>query len=137
MTPAGSHGRRGCEHTFVTSEGSPDARFKRALAAGNGSAAYAAATELPKVELADALALTLLLSDQADLFDRACTRWVGRFSLEVREVGLATAHLALASLGSLRAGSTAGAQALAELFKELGRDDLVATVEAWLAREPA
>jgi len=123
-----------CEHTFVTSEGSPHARFKRALAVGNGSAAYAAATELPRVELADALSLTLLLSGQADLFDRACARWVGRFSLEVREVGLATAHLALASLGSLGAGSTAGAQALAELFEEVGREDLAQAVETWLAR---
>jgi hypothetical protein len=121
----------------VTSEGSPHARFKRALAVGNGSAAYAAATELANVELQDALSLTLLLLPQSDLFDRACVRWVGRFSLEVREVGLATAHLALASLGSLQTGGTAGARALAELFEELGRDDLVATVEAWLAREPA
>jgi hypothetical protein len=54
----------------VTSEDSPLTRFRRALAVRNGPAAYAAATELPRIELADALALTLLLaSEQGNLFD--------------------------------------------------------------------
>lgn len=63
-----------------------------------------------------------------------CTLGRALFTLEVRGVELATAHLALASLGSLTAGSTAGAHALAELFEELGRDDLVEPVESWIAR---
>jgi hypothetical protein len=41
--------------TFVrmTSEGSALTRFRRALAVGNGPAAYAAATELQRVDLAE------------------------------------------------------------------------------------
>lgn len=107
-------------------------RFRRALEAGDGPAAYAAATELPRVELADALALTLLLSEQRTMFDRACVRWMARFALEVRDLRLDSAHLAAASLVSIAAGSAAGAHALAELFDELGRADLSAVVEAWL-----
>lgn len=122
---------------FVTPQGSPLTRFRRALAAHNGPAAYAAATELPQVELADALALTVLLAQDAELFERACVRWVGRFSTEVRSVRLAQAHLVLASLGSLATHSAAGAHALAELFDELGRPDLAAVLEGWLERRPS
>jgi hypothetical protein len=49
----------------VTSQGSALTRFERALVRGDGAAAYAAATELPRVDLADALALTLLLAGWA------------------------------------------------------------------------
>jgi hypothetical protein len=118
----------------VTSQGSPLTRFRRALAAGDGAGAYAAATELRHVELADALLLTLLLSDDWKLYERACVRWVGRFNLEVRGVPLASAHLALAALASLGRGRTAGAHALAELFEELSRTDLSDAVERWLGR---
>jgi hypothetical protein len=56
----------------VTSEGSALTRFRRALTVHNGPAAYAAATELPRVELADVLALTVLLaSEQGNVFDNA------------------------------------------------------------------
>jgi hypothetical protein len=85
----------------VTSQGSPLTRFRRALAVHNGPAAYAAATELQRVELADALALTLLLADQRELFERAFVRWVARFALEVPGVRVEAAHLALAAFSSL------------------------------------
>jgi hypothetical protein len=107
-------------------------RFRRALAAGDGAGAYAAAAELPRVELADALALTLLLADDWSLFERACVRWVGRFALEVPGVPLASTHLVLAALSSLGRGRTAGAHALAGLFDELGRSELTNAVERWL-----
>jgi hypothetical protein len=96
-----------------TSEGSTLTRFRRALAVGNGPAAYAAATELQRVELADALALTLLLAGNSELFDRACVRWVARFALEVRGVGLREAYLAQASLSAVRPGQTVGAHSAA------------------------
>src|ERR687895_409193 len=99
----------------MTSEGSALTRFRRALAAGDGPGAHAAATELQRVELADALALTLLLSGDPELFDRASVRWVARFALEVRGVGLREAYLAQAALSAVRPGETVGAQALADL----------------------
>lgn len=108
-------------HTFVTSQGSPLTRFRRALGAGDSAGAYAAATELPH-ELADALALTLLLSEDPGRFDRACVRWVGRLILEVPGLPAEAAHLALAALSSVGRGSAAGAHAIAELFDELGAE---------------
>ena len=51
-----------CEHTFVlTSDGSPYTRFKRALATGNLNLIRAAAAELPRVGLSDALEVCLLM----------------------------------------------------------------------------
>jgi hypothetical protein len=73
----------------VTSEDSALTRFHRALKIGNGPAAYAAATELPRVDLADALRLTLLLVHQRQRFERLCVRWVGRFAVETRGVEFA------------------------------------------------
>jgi hypothetical protein len=118
----------------VTPEGSALTRFRRALAVRNGPAAYAAATELPRVELADALALTLLLStEQGNLFDKACVRWIGRFVLEIPALPLESAQLALSALSSVRTGN-AGAHALAELFDEIGRTDLAEVTERWIER---
>src|SRR5262245_45493788 len=74
-----------CEHVFVTSQGSPSARFQRALATGNPTIATAAAAELGSVPLADALALVLIYRDAADRrFERAAVRWHGRLCLELR-----------------------------------------------------
>ena len=46
---------------FVTSDGSPYARFRRALATGNENLVVAAARELPQVALDDALRICLVL----------------------------------------------------------------------------
>jgi hypothetical protein len=54
-----------CEHLFVTSQGSPYGRFRRALDNQNAMAALSAAAELPTVGLVDALELVLLLRDKA------------------------------------------------------------------------
>ena len=71
---------------FVTSQGSPYSRFKRALTSGNSTIATAAAAELPTLSLADALALCLLYRDtDPERFERAAVRWHGRFCLELRE----------------------------------------------------
>jgi hypothetical protein len=105
----------------VTSEGSALTRFRRALKVGNGPAAYAAATELPRVELADALALTLLLaSEQGNLFDKACARWIGRFALEVPGLPADGCSSRSRRWWLYAMGHAAGLTALAELFKELG-----------------
>jgi hypothetical protein len=120
----------------VTSQGSALTRFERALAAGDAGGAYAAAAELPRVRLDQALALTLLLAGQAELFERASVRWVSRFAAEVKGVRLAHAHLALSSLAAIRPGDPTGAHALGDLCSGLGRDDLAQVVDEWLERQP-
>ena len=76
-----------CEHLFVTSQGSPYARFRRALDSQNATVAFATATELDFVSLPDALELVLLVVDDprrsgaADL----SSAWVNRPSSSIGE----------------------------------------------------
>jgi hypothetical protein len=114
--------------------GSPLALFRRALATGNVTIAQSAAHELPRLDLSDALALTLLYCDQDPVrFERALVRWHGRFCSEVRAVGPDDATLVLAGLRAL--GSTRpepAALALASLFDGLILPELSALMNDWL-----
>jgi hypothetical protein len=79
-----------CEHTFVTSQGSAYARFRRALKTGNMAIIRSAAGELPHVGLADALAVCVAIRRvEPDRFERAALRWLARFCVERRDVTLA------------------------------------------------
>src|SRR5947209_3106575 len=71
----------------VTSDGSPYARFRRALDTGNELLVLTAARELPQIALADALRICLVLRDgDRERYERAAVRWPGRFALEARGV---------------------------------------------------
>src|SRR4051812_39892207 len=117
----------------VTAQGSPHARFRRALATRNATLAWAAATELPTLGLADALALCLLVTDDPKRYARAAVRWHVRFCSEVRGVTLPEAHLALAALEALPNPATAGsaAEALAHLCDRRGLQAVVAALNVW------
>jgi hypothetical protein len=83
---------------FVTSDGSPYARFRRALETGNELLVLSAARELPQIALDDALRICLVLRDgDPRRYERAAVRWLGRFALEGRAV----------TIGDLRAASAA------------------------------
>lgn len=57
---------------FVSSDGSPYVRFRRALKTGNEALVVAAALELPHVALDDALRICLVLRNgDRDRFERA------------------------------------------------------------------
>jgi hypothetical protein len=87
---------------FVTSDGSPYARFQRALASGNEALVVAAAKELPRIALDDALRICLLLRDGSrPRYERAAVRWLGRFALEARGVTIDDLRLAAAALDAL------------------------------------
>jgi hypothetical protein len=121
---------------FVTSQGGSHARFHRALATGNATIATAAAAELPRLGLADALALVLLYRDgDRRRFERAAVRWHGRLCLEVRGLASADAGLALAALRALADGEPAPAgEALAALLDAYGLAREREVLRAWLAR---
>jgi hypothetical protein len=88
----------------VTAQGWALTRFRRALASGSPALALAAAAEMGWVELADALALTLLLRDkERSRFERVALRWHARYCAEGSGVGLDEAMLVLFLLASLRA----------------------------------
>ena len=80
----------------MTSQGSPYARFRRALATGNLTLVRAAATELPSVGLSDALEVCVLLrgAEPAN-YERAVLRWIGRLCLERAELTLNELRAAL------------------------------------------
>src|ERR1700733_12972946 len=92
---------------FVTSDGSPYARFRRALGTGNEQLVIAAARELPRIALDDALRICLVLrGGDRERYERAAVRWLGRFALEARGVTIEDLQLAAAALDVLpeRAG---------------------------------
>jgi hypothetical protein len=84
-------------HSFVTSQGSPYIRFRRALDRGNVTEALSAASELDYVSLAEALELTLLLVDgDPEKYSRAALRWHVRFVEETKNVDIRESQAVLA-----------------------------------------
>ena len=117
----------------MTSQGSAYMRFKRALERGNATIAWAAAAELPRVSLEDAVALCLLqLTGESWRFDRAAVRLQARLCREVKGLGLAEAQLVGAALAALAGpGQQAAALALAELLELHGEPGPAAVFERW------
>ncbi len=101
---------------FVTSDGNPYARFRRALETGNEMLVTAAARELPQIALDDALRICLVLrgSDPAR-YERAAVRWLGRFALEGRGVTIGDLRQAADALESLPARAAEAMERLQRL----------------------
>ena len=117
----------------MTSHGSVYSQFKRALAGRNLLLAWTMAAELPKVALADALALLLpALEQQPWRYETAAPRWHARLCAEAR-LTLPEAQLAMAALNAMGGpGRVAGGQALAAVCGAHGLDDAVGVHDAWL-----
>lgn len=91
-----------CEHAFVSIKGGSYARFRRAVESGNLTLVRAAAAELPRINLDDALRVCLLLrAADAAGYERAAIRWLGRFALEHPGATLAMLHQAVAAFERL------------------------------------
>ena len=101
----------------MTSQGHAYARFQRALKTGNAHIALAAAAELRRVGLADALSLVLVIrEDNPVLYDKAAVRWFAKYAANDRYLLLRDAR------------------ELIDLLDGVGRHDQVAVVrlERWL-----
>jgi len=86
----------------MTSHGSAYARFRRALDTGNLTMIRAAAAELPQVSLSDALQVCWAIRHgEAELYERACVRWLARFCAEAEAVTLPDVRAAAGALGDL------------------------------------
>lgn len=91
---------------FVTSDGNPYSRFRRALETGNAALVTAAALELPRIALDDALRICLVLrGGDPERYERAAVRWLGRFALEARNVTIDDLRLAADALDALPAAA--------------------------------
>jgi hypothetical protein len=86
----------------TASDGRAYNRFERALEVGNLTLLRAAAAELPRVGIHDALRVCLLLrDDDPALYDRAAVRWTGRFAVDARGAELQAIQTAAAALDAL------------------------------------
>ncbi len=100
----------------MTSDGNPYARFRRALETGNESLVTAAALELPRIALDDALRICLVLrGGDPTRYERAAVRWLGRFALEARRVTIGDLRAAADALDALPANPTDAMEALQRL----------------------
>ena len=115
---------RGCSANIrsLTAQGSPYARFRRALDIGNCLDARSAASEMEHVGLAEALELVLLIAEKEPVrFERAALRWHGRYCREIRDVDPHEAEAVLALLFMLRGRRRdTAAQSLADLIYRRG-----------------
>jgi hypothetical protein len=103
----------------VTSQGSPYSRFQRALATGNVALVRAAAAELPRIGVAEAAAMLLVIEHaEPDRYERAARRWLAMLCEErqssVDLLGLAQAAAALDALPSRRPAACAALAAVCE-----------------------
>jgi hypothetical protein len=90
------------ERMFVTAQGSPLTRLRRALAGGDLVAARTAASELPHVGLDEAAALLALIAlKDPEKLEPAAVRFLGRACLERSFITLDDAHLLVACLAQL------------------------------------
>ena len=111
-------------------KGSPYERFRRALRAGNLRLVQLAALELPRVQLADALEICLLMSAQGDeRFDRAAARWLARVVCERPDVGPDVLRRGLYALDALPVNPAAARAELAALCRRIGLGDAAAVLE--------
>jgi hypothetical protein len=105
----------------VTSDGNPYARFRRALETGNEALVTAAALELPRIALDDALRICLVLrGGDPDRYERAAVRWLGRFALEARHATIDDLRLAADALDSLPVGAPDAMERLQRLCVKRG-----------------
>jgi hypothetical protein len=105
----------------MTSQGSPYARFRRALATGDVTIVRAAAAEMPVVALADALRICLVLRDaDAPGYERAAMRWLGRFCLEAPGATMADVRDAATAFARLPADRSAIATLEALVQRRIG-----------------
>jgi hypothetical protein len=87
---------------FVTAQGSPLTRLRRALAGGDLLAARVAAGDLPHVGLDEAAALLVLIAEKdPEKLDAAAVRFLGRACLERSFITLDDAQLLVACLAQL------------------------------------
>jgi hypothetical protein len=85
----------------VSIKGGSYARFRRALETGNLTVVRAAAAELPRINLDDALRVCALFRADPSRYEAAVIRWLGRLCLERPATTITELRLALAAFERL------------------------------------
>jgi hypothetical protein len=106
------------EHLFVTAQGSPLTRYRRAVESRSLILAELAAREAKFLSLPDALGLLSLYASGGDAkYERASARWLARLGLERPELGLVELQLAAAALAALPVRESTAMRVLADLSR--------------------
>jgi hypothetical protein len=120
-----------CEHTFVTAQGSPLTRLRRALAGGDLLAARTAAAEIPQVGLDEAVDLILLIAHhEPTKLDAAAVRFLGRACLERSFITLTDAQFLLACLAQLERADPDSRAGFAAALRRLRLEHAARRIEA-------
>jgi hypothetical protein len=107
----------------MTSSGSSYARFQRALVTGNLNVIRAAAAELPRIGVAEAAAMLLvILRAEPEQYERAAVRWLGRLCLERTRVDLEDLSRAAAALDALPQRPDSARPLLADVCRRAGQE---------------
>jgi len=115
----------------MTSSGSPYARFQRALVTGNLNVIRAAAAELPRIGVAEAASILLvILRADPDQYERAAVRWLGRLCLERTRVDLEDLSRAAGALVALPEQPDSARPLLAEVCSRAGQEQAAAVFRA-------
>jgi hypothetical protein len=118
----------------MTSQGHAVSRFARAIKTGNPNIVVAAATELPRLSLADALLVLLVFARaRAPQTEAAAVRWAARYVAEVRPAPDAReAHLVLSAACALTGPCpAAGREALHALATRRRLNDVCRALDDW------
>lgn len=126
-----------CEHVFVTAQGSPLTKLRRALAGGDLLAARTAASDLHHVDLNEAARLLVLIAsaDPARL-DAAGVRFLGRACLERSFITLADARWLVACIAQLERSDPDSRTSFAIALRRLRLERAAVSVEAGHAPAP-
>lgn len=104
----------------MTSQGSAQGRFTRAIQQRNLWAAETSLRELRTVSLENALGyLDLLAEQKPEKLERAAVRWHGRLETEATFLSLAESQLALAALASLCGGEREAVELLRRMLRRV------------------
>jgi hypothetical protein len=109
----------------VSIKGRPGSWLRRALESGSLATAISEASDLPSLNLSDALAIVLLMAEQAHpSFDRAGARWVARLGLEHR-LGLEELRVAMEAVSALPHHPAHARSCLADVCARHGLADVI------------
>jgi hypothetical protein len=118
----------------MTSQGHAVSRFAMAVKTGNPNIVVAAAAELPRLSLADALLVLLVFARVgAPQTEAAAVRWAARYLTEIRPTPRPReAHLVLSAACALAGPSAAaGREALHSLATQRRLHDVCRALDEW------
>ncbi len=111
----------------MTSQGSPHAHFRRAVATGNLIIIRAAAAELGWIGVADAAAILLVIARvEPHSYERAAIRWLAKLCSERSRIALPDIAQAAGALEALPHDTATARTSLANVCRRAGLLDAAA-----------